>query len=192
MPTGPKPAVNDVHPLVSKLRKAREHKRITRPQLADLAQVGKDAVQNLEYGYSGNKNMNLLSALAAALDLRIALVPRANLEYDPDTVEAACAVVCPRCVGGHRAAERRPDGWVHDISGVMVACNATAIREALWEPREHTGEAVGAQHVLARHRQRQRDRRKVMSKARTFERKEQREAQRFLDGNQGKGKGVPK
>ena len=67
--------LNDMH-LGSVLRTVRIHRRLRQADIARIARVSPTAVSKLERGHFGSTSIDVLRSIAAAIEVRIHLVPR--------------------------------------------------------------------------------------------------------------------
>ena len=122
------------HPLIAKMRTIRKKLGLSQQALEVKAGVSPRTVAKLESGEGRAAILGPLAQVAAALDYKFVLIPRAYREHSQYTIDKASAVVCSICAKPHDAHRGVGGTWVHHISGKVIMCFASDLREALFEP----------------------------------------------------------
>ncbi len=168
------------HPIIAKMRTLRKKLGLSQPALATRAGIPTRMISKMESGATKSTVLDALNQIAAALDCKLSLVPRAHREHSQYTIDKASAVVCSICEAGLEVGRSRVGIWIHSVSGKAVKCYASDLREALFEPITDKDADVQKHYRDKETRQRQRINEKRSRARNRSDEKEQKMAQNQL------------
>ncbi len=172
------------HPLIEKMRTIRKKLGLSQQALEVKAGVSSRTVARLESGDGRAVILGPLAQIAAALDYKFVLIPRAYREHSQYTIDKASAVVCSVCSSGITDVDRSSTGvWTHRIQGQNVKCYASDIREDLFEPVTDKETDLLKHRRDTVHRTQQHSAEKQKRARNRSDDKEQKKAQRVLDAS---------